>query len=79
MARESLIRCTKTRLYHADSRANRSSIDGLLANYSKPDFKCDLVALKKFFDLNDKMDQNRGMKLADYIPELEECRKYITP
>jgi MoaA/NifB/PqqE/SkfB family radical SAM enzyme len=31
-----------------------------------------------FFEYNDALDNSRGIKLADYIPELDECRKLIT-
>lgn len=34
--------------------------------------------LEKFFTHNDNLDQARNTKLADYIPELEECRNYLT-
>jgi sulfatase maturation enzyme AslB (radical SAM superfamily) len=34
--------------------------------------------LAEFFKYNDALDASRGIKLADYIPELEECRKLIT-
>jgi sulfatase maturation enzyme AslB (radical SAM superfamily) len=37
----------------------------------------DRVALKKFFEYNDSLDQLRSVKLGDYIPELENCRKYL--
>lgn len=38
----------------------------------------DLIKLSKFFDYNDALDASRNINLIDYIPELEECRKYIT-
>jgi hypothetical protein len=31
----------------------------------------------EFFKYNDALDQHRGIKLVDYIPELENCRKYL--
>ena len=34
--------------------------------------------LTGFFEYNDTLDNHRGIKLGDYIPELEECRKLIT-
>jgi MoaA/NifB/PqqE/SkfB family radical SAM enzyme len=37
----------------------------------------DRVALKKFFEYNDSLDRVRSIKLVDYIPELENCRKYL--
>jgi len=77
LAVHSLERITKTSVYHADGRATKSTIDALLAHYqTKPKF--DPNALKKFFDLNDQLDVSRKMYLKDYIPELEECRKFTT-
>ena len=37
----------------------------------------DLEALKSFFAHNDAVDQVRDVKLADYIPELEQARSFI--
>jgi hypothetical protein len=42
----------------------------------KVDF--DKQELENFFYYNDLLDSNRKIKLQDYIPELEECRKLIT-
>lgn len=38
----------------------------------------DLDKLQAFFAYNDLLDQSRDVKLIDYIPELEQCRKLIT-
>lgn len=38
----------------------------------------DTEKLKRFFEYNDALDQSRGVKLIDYIPELEQCRSYLT-
>lgn len=73
---ESMTRVTQTKAYYTDARDNKSIIDSLL-NYYSEDPKPDLYWLKKFFDFNDKLDKSRNMHLGDYIPELEECRKYI--
>lgn len=37
-----------------------------------------LVDLADFFKLNDLLDSSRNVKLIDYIPELEACRKSLT-
>jgi sulfatase maturation enzyme AslB (radical SAM superfamily) len=37
----------------------------------------DLDNLKKFFEYNDALDQVRGVKLVDYIPELEQARSLL--
>lgn len=73
---ESMNRCKQTKLYYADGKSNKSTIDKLYDYYIKNP-KPNLENLKKFFEHNDKLDAARGSKLADYIPELEECRKYI--
>lgn len=73
---ESMEKCKKTKIYFADSKSNRTAIDSIYDYYSKKP-QCDLVALKEFFVYNDKLDAARNSKLGDYIPELEECRKYI--
>jgi hypothetical protein len=38
----------------------------------------DLNVLEDFFKFNDRLDESRNVKLADYIPELEKCRELIT-
>lgn len=37
----------------------------------------DTATLKKFFEFNDALDKSRNAYLKDFIPELEECRKYV--
>lgn len=76
MVVESMTRCKQTKMYHTDGKSNKTSIDSLYDYYSKKP-ECDLVALKSFFMYNDQLDRARNSKLGDYIPELEECRKYI--
>lgn len=72
----SLEKCKQTSVYHADGKSNKTGIDSLYNHYATNP-QCDLVLLKKFFEFNDKLDQSRNVKLVDYIPELEECRKYV--
>ena len=38
----------------------------------------DIDALTEFFKFNDRLDLSRDVKLIDYIPELEQCRSYLT-
>jgi MoaA/NifB/PqqE/SkfB family radical SAM enzyme len=38
----------------------------------------DVEALAEFFKFNDRLDLSRNVKLIDYIPELEQCRSYLT-
>jgi pyruvate-formate lyase-activating enzyme len=49
-----------------------SSIDGYI-NWFKSN-KNNKVDLEEFFVFNDKLDQSRGVKLKDYLPELEQFR-----
>lgn len=74
---ESMTKCKQTRMYYTDGKSNKTAIDSLYDYYSKRP-ACDLVALKEFFVYNDQLDHARNSRLQDYIPELEECRKYIT-
>jgi molybdenum cofactor biosynthesis enzyme MoaA len=61
--------------YHTDEVFN-SNINGIIQRVET--CKIDYVTLSKFFEFNDLLDQSRGVKLADYIPELEQCRSYLT-
>jgi sulfatase maturation enzyme AslB (radical SAM superfamily) len=73
---ESLERCMNTSMYRSNGKSCKSSIDGLYQYYTNnPVFNVD--HLQMFFDYNDQLDRAREVKLADYIPELEACRKYI--
>ena len=73
---ESMLKCMNTSIYHSNGKSCKSSIDSIYAHYSG-DPECNLKDLKDFFDYNDQLDQARGTKLADYIPELELARTYI--
>lgn len=71
-----LERLMKTNAYYKDGRGTRSTFDALLEHYrSKP--TVDKKALKKFFEINDKIDLAQGKKLRDYVPELEACRYLV--
>lgn len=73
---DSMKRCQQTSVYHSNGKSCRSSIDSILQHYSNNP-QCDLKALRDFFDYNDQLDRVRGTKLADFIPELEQARKFI--
>ena len=75
MVLSSLKAITKMKSYHNDLLV-RSFVDAFITHYDK-NFKLDLKKLKAFFEFNDKLDQSRNIKLADYIPELEAARKLI--
>lgn len=73
---ESMQKCMETSIYHSNGKSCKGSIDSIYAHYSgNPE--CNLKDLKDFFDYNDQLDQVRGTKLKDYIPELELARTYI--
>jgi pyruvate-formate lyase-activating enzyme len=76
MVIDSLEKCMNTSMYRSNGKSCKSSIDGLHKYYTNdPVFSA--TDLRAFFDYNDQLDRVRGVKLADYIPELEACRKYI--
>lgn len=73
---ESMEKCKQTKIYYADGKSCKTCIDSLYDYYSNNP-KCDLELLKKFFEHNDRLDQARNVRLADYIPELEACRSLL--
>ena len=72
---DSMKKCQKTSVYYSNGKSCKTSIDSILHHYSNNPV-CDLQQLKNFFDYNDQLDRVRGTKLKDYIPELEEARKF---
>lgn len=73
---ESMEICKKTKVYYNHSRGVKSIVDNVLSYYSgSPQF--DPEKLKKFFQYNDGLDSLRGLRLGDYLPELEKCRRFI--
>jgi hypothetical protein len=53
-------------------------VDLTLEYYSNPDYKVNVNHLKEFYDFNAKLDQARGSRLIDYIPELDAgCKLYL--
>jgi len=73
---ESLEKAKKTKCYWHQERGAKTIVDGLYQYYIKKP-KIDKLKISNFFYYNDTLDKIRGSKLGDYIPELEECRKYI--
>lgn len=73
---KSLKKAKKTRSYYHQERGSKPIVDGLYEYYIKKP-NTNLENLSNFFYYNDTLDKVRGSKLVDYIPELEECRKYI--
>jgi len=72
---ESLERTRQTSLYFSDGKDCKSGIDSFYDHYKN--YKLDKDHLKKFFAWNDIMDNARGIALADYIPDLDNCRKLL--
>jgi sulfatase maturation enzyme AslB (radical SAM superfamily) len=73
---KSLEKAKQTKCYFHQERGCTAIVDGLYEYYTKNPI-CDLKKLSNFFYYNDTLDKVRGSKLVDYIPELEEYRKYI--
>jgi hypothetical protein len=71
---DGLDQITNLTRYHKDE-IFKSTIDGLITKIST--CSVDLSMLRRFFEFNDKLDQSRGVKLKDFIPELEQCRNYM--
>jgi MoaA/NifB/PqqE/SkfB family radical SAM enzyme len=72
---KSLLKAKKTKCYFHQERGCTTMVDGLYEYYTKKPI-CDIEKISDFFYYNDTLDRTRGSKLGDYIPELEECRKY---
>jgi len=72
----SLERVKKTNKYQTDGRGTKSIIDSMYDHYSS-DPEINVEVLRRFYEFNDKLDQKRGTRLGDYIPELEAGRKFI--
>jgi sulfatase maturation enzyme AslB (radical SAM superfamily) len=73
---ESLKKAKSSKCYYHQERGSKPMIDSFIEHYSSNP-TVDIDKLKKFFYYNDTLDEHRGAKLADYIPQLEECRKYV--
>lgn len=73
----SLQKAKESKCYWHNESGTTEIINNLYDFYKDPSSKPELEKLKKFFYYNDILDKHRGSKLADYIPELEDCRKYI--
>lgn len=73
---DSMKKCQQTSVYHSNGKSCKTSIDSILHHYSDNP-KCDIGALREFFNYNDQLDRARGTRLVDFIPELEQARKFI--
>lgn len=72
---ESMYRCRETRVYHANGRNTNDLVEELIDRCLNHDY--DSTVLSRFFEYNDKLDQSRGSRLADYIPELDQARRLL--
>jgi len=69
---ESMRRCRETRVYYNNGRNTSHAIEEVITRFENYDY--DPAILQKFFEYNDALDQARGSRLIDYIPELEQAR-----
>ena len=69
-------RCTQTQVYYSNGRSCKTQVDAMLDWYTNQ-YQLDVDKLKKFYEFNDKLDQSRGSRLVDYIPELAQARSMI--
>jgi len=72
---ESMYRCRETKVYYGNGRNTSDLVEEVIDRCKNHNY--DSKILSDFFIYNDKLDQSRGSRLIDYIPELEESRKYI--
>jgi sulfatase maturation enzyme AslB (radical SAM superfamily) len=70
-----LTKLTNSVFYKDDCSGFRSKVDYYITAMQSTNI--DLDALKSFFEYNDALDRARGIKLIDYIPELEQARSLI--
>jgi len=75
LALERLLPIKNLNCYHND-RLLKSYIDAIIAHY-QTNSNTNIEKLKLFFEFNDKLDRSRNIKLADYIPELDQARTLI--
>jgi hypothetical protein len=71
---ESMYRCRETKVYYNGGRNTNNLVDEVISRHEQHDY--DPSILKQFFHYNDNLDRARNSKLVDYIPELDQARKY---
>ena len=76
---ESMKKAKKTKCYWHNESGTTNIVNNLYDFFGDPTNSdtFDREKLRQFFKYNDVLDKSRGSKLADYIPDLEECRKHI--
>jgi len=70
-----LIKLKSSIFYKEDRSGFRTRVNYYIKSMQSSNL--DLEALESFFAHNDAVDQVRDVKLADYIPELEQARSFI--
>lgn len=66
-----------TKLHHYKNNILlKSCIDGLIEYFKSP-LPINKQELIEFFKFNDLIDQSRNVQLKDYIPEVDQLRKYV--
>ena len=72
---ESMYRCQETKVYYNAGRNTNHIINEIIDRFKNYDY--DPKILIEFFRYNDRLDQARGSRLVDYIPELEQARLLV--
>ena len=73
---KSMEKCMNTAIYQSNGKSCKTAIDSIHKHYSSNP-TCNIDDLRAFFNYNDQLDHARGVRLADYIPELEAARSLI--
>ncbi len=76
---KSMEKAKKTKCYWHNESGTTNIVNNLYDFFGNPanERTFDREKLRRFFKYNDVLDRSRGSKLADYIPDLEECRKHL--
>jgi sulfatase maturation enzyme AslB (radical SAM superfamily) len=72
----SMQKCMNTSTYMSNGKGCKTTIDSIYKHYSSNP-TCNIDDLRAFFNYNDQLDRARGVRLIDYIPELEATRRLI--
>ena len=76
---ESLVKAKASTCYWGNESGTTNIVNSLYNFYKDKKYgqEIDKKKLENFFYYNDYLDSKRGIKLVDYIPELDECRKQL--
>ncbi len=76
---ESMKKAKQTKCYWHNESGTTNIVNDLYNFYGDPKNQntFDRDKLRKFFKYNDVLDRSRSSNLADYIPDLEDCRKHL--